>query len=114
MKNTTTILLLATTASFIGCESPQATTPPAVVVASATSNDGITATLWVNGIGCPGCIPSVEEPMMKLGGVQDVSIELQTGVVTVTLNESSPATQEELASAIEDGGFTLIKIEMPQ
>lgn len=113
MKNTLSLIVLSTMCPLIGCETPQTTTPKTVVVTtSATAAN--TATLWVNGIGCPGCIPSVEEPMMKLAGVEKVTVELQTGVVTVVLNDASSVTEEQLECAIEDGGFTLTKIEMPQ
>jgi copper chaperone CopZ len=108
-----TILALSASTLFVACEAPPSSQSNEVeVITTATSSN--TATLWVNGIGCPGCIPSVEEPMMKLSGVTGVSVALQTGVVTVNLDPNTPASEEQLAGAIEDGGFTLTKIEMPQ
>ncbi|HIA72513.1 MAG TPA: copper chaperone [Phycisphaerales bacterium] len=114
MKNITSIIVLSLTSILIGCDSPMPVNSTEAIVQPAVATGENTATLWVNGIGCPGCIPSVKEPMLKLNGVQAVSVELQTGVVTVTLNETNPATQDQLSGAIEDGGFTLTKIEMPQ
>ena len=108
-----TLIALSASTVFMACEAPPTThTNEVKVVTTATASN--TATLWVNGIGCPGCIPSVEEPMMKLAGVTGVSVELQTGIVTVNLNPNTPASEAQLAGAIEDGGFTLTKIEMPQ
>ncbi len=108
-----TLIVSTALLSLLGCETtPSATQDPAPTLAISTVPN--TAILWVNGIGCPGCIPKVEEPMMKLQGVEGVSIALQTGMVTVQLNADNPATREQLEGAIKDGDFTLTKIEMPQ
>ena len=61
---------------------------------------------WVSRLYC-------EDPVLKLSGVTGIAVELSTGIVTVTLNSDSPASQQQLEGAIEDGGFTLTKIEMP-
>ena len=116
------IILIATTATLLftlGCEvAPQSSSISQSTGQASEYNADLssenTATLWVKGIGCPGCIPSVEGPLTKLLGVDGVSVDLPTGKVTVALNSSQPATREQLVNAIGDSGFTLDRIEMPQ
>jgi len=43
-----------------------------------------------------------------------VAIDLETGRVDVVLADKGPPTREQLAKAIEESGFTLDRIDMPQ
>ncbi len=85
--------------------------PPAA--ASAPATDGRTALIWVNGMGCPLCANNVDSQLKKVPGVEDVKINLGTGIVNVRLSSSGPSTQAQLEQAIDRTGFTLVRIQMP-
>ncbi len=75
---------------------------------------GRTATLWVKGLACPYCVHNIEKQLVSMPGVERVHVDLPTGKVRVALEVVSPATRESLTGAIDDSGFTLDRIEMPQ
>lgn len=110
------LALLTSLALGVGC---QTTTPAANQnnTAQEPSSDfapETTAFLWVKGIGCPLCVPNIEDPLTALPGVDRVHVDLSTGKVDVALNPAHPATQQALIDAIDDSGFTLDRIEMPE
>ena len=57
---------------------------------------------------------NVDRQFAELSGVEQVHIDLPTGKVMVALTIEQPATREQLAKAIDDSGFTLDRIEMPE
>jgi len=73
-----------------------------------------TATLWVKGLACPFCVHNIDGPLAEIEGVERVHIDLPTGKVRVALAADHPATRQQLVDAIDDSGFTLDRIEMPQ
>lgn len=85
-----------------------ATPPPADAVTSAR-----TALLWVNGMGCPLCSNNVDQQLRQVRGVEDVRINLGTGLVSAELSATEPPTEQQLATAIDRTGFTLVRIQMP-
>lgn len=103
-----------------------ATTPPvasqpaapgasagAVAGAADGTSSSHTALIWVNGMGCPLCSNNVDAQLKQVRGVEDVRINLGTGLVSADLSPSAPPTEQQLASAIDRTGFTLVKIQMP-
>ena len=110
------LALLTALALSAGCQ----TTTPAASHNDTPREPGsdfaprTTALLWVKGIGCPLCIPNIEGPLTALPGVDRVHVDLSTGKVDVALNPEHPATQQALIDAIDDSGFTLDRIEMPE
>lgn len=81
--------------------------------ASTPAIDGRTALIWVNGMGCPLCANNVDSQLKKVPGVEDVKINLGTGIVNVRLSSCGPSTQAQLEQAIDRTGFTLVRIQMP-
>ncbi len=73
-----------------------------------------TATLWVKGLACPYCVNNIDRQLTGMKGVQRVHVDLPTGEVRVLLLTKNSATQGQLIKAIDDSGFTLDRIEMPQ
>lgn len=74
--------------------------------------EGDGALLYVNGLGCPLCATNLEPQLKRVRGVNNVAIDLGAGTARVNLEPGaarpSPA---RLKKAVEDAGFTLVKIE---
>lgn len=70
------------------------------------------ATLWVNGLGCPQCASNIDLQLERVSGVESIYTDLSVGKVTVGFSAGakhpSPA---DLSEAVEDAGFTLVKVE---
>ncbi len=108
-------------AILTGCQShPKQTNANS---AGATRNSGSytttsaspdrTATLYVQGMACPLCANNIDDQLMRIKGVEQVTVDLGTGKVLAKLSPDNPPSQDELAAAIERSGFTLDRIEMP-
>jgi copper chaperone CopZ len=82
--------------------------------APATATDAHTAVLTVHGMGCPQCANNVDSQLMKVPGVESVSIDMGSGKVLAKLSPSNHPTRDQLAKAIDQTGFTLVKIDMPR
>lgn len=70
------------------------------------------AVLYVNGMGCPLCATNINMQLERVPGVTDVKVDLGVGKVTIGMlpgtKHPSPAV---LGEAVEDAGFTLVKVE---
>ncbi|MFD1849668.1 copper chaperone CopZ [Oceanobacillus bengalensis] len=66
-----------------------------------------TLTLDVKGMTCGHCKMSVEGALNELEGVSNVEVDLTTGNVTVSYDESK-VTLESLRNAIEDQGYDVV------
>ena len=64
-----------------------------------------TSTWSVTGMTCGHCVASVTEELGELDGVQDVSVVLDTGAVTVT--STQPLDRAEVQAAVEEAGYAL-------
>jgi copper chaperone CopZ len=73
-----------------------------------------TAVLTVHGMGCPQCANNVDSQLMKVPGVESVTIDMGSGKVLAKLSPDKHPTRDQLAKAIDETGFTLVKIDMPQ
>jgi copper ion binding protein len=63
----------------------------------------INSSYTVAGMTCAHCVRSVSEAVSAIEGVKEVSIDLDSGVVTVTSAESVGAGQ--VRAAIEEAGY---------
>lgn len=105
-----TLMLLAAALVAGGCASKQATTDTAPAEPAQTLT-GDTAVLTVFGLSCPLCANNVDKQLMRVEGVTGVKADLKSGLVVVHLDPSNPPTRDDLANAIEESGFTLVKID---
>lgn len=64
-----------------------------------------TATYTVDGMTCGHCVASVTGALTELPGVSDVSIDLDTGAVTVTSDEALDT--EAVRAAVDEAGYAL-------
>jgi len=59
----------------------------------------------VTGMTCGHCVASVTEEVSAIPGVQDVQVDLPTGVVAVT--SEAPLDPAAVAAAVEEAGYAL-------
>lgn len=64
-----------------------------------------TFTFRVEGMTCDHCRHAVTAEICALTGVQDVTVDLPTGIVTVST--AQPIDRTELAAAVDEAGYTL-------
>jgi copper chaperone len=63
------------------------------------------STYTVTGMTCSHCVASVTEEISGIDGVTDVSVDLPTGVVTVTSDRALDA--ERVRAAVAEAGYQL-------
>ena len=115
------IILAAAVMAFAGCGPSSSTSTSNDIVTggdqsvvAAAPADSNTAVLHVNGMGCPLCANNVDQQLLAIKGVEQVKIDLGTGQVLARLSPDNQPTREQLAKAVADSGFTLVKIDMPR
>ena len=59
----------------------------------------------VVGMTCDHCARSVSNEIRKIGGVDDVAVDLATGVVTVT--SSGHVASRDISAAVTEAGYAL-------
>jgi len=64
-----------------------------------------TSTYTVTGMTCQHCVASVTEEVQEISGVENVEIDLPTGVVTITSAE--PLDDAAVTAAVEEAGYNL-------
>ena len=62
-------------------------------------------TYTVSGMTCGHCVASVTEEVQEIPGVQDVSVVLDTGAVTVTSDQG--VDDAAVKAAVEEAGYQL-------
>ncbi len=63
------------------------------------------ATYQVTGMTCGHCAHAVTQELKNLGGVQDVTVELNPGSTSaVTVSSNAPLTAEAVAAALDEAG----------
>jgi len=65
----------------------------------------VTATWTVEGMTCQHCVNAVTEEVAKLPGVQQVAVDLPTGVVTVT--SAGPLDADAVRVAVDEAGYAV-------
>jgi copper chaperone len=116
MRCVSFVMVFLLFALAVGCEKSRTvqTSVPALAGSDAPPAAGApTAVMHVRGMACPQCAYNVDLQLLKVPGVTDVKVNMATGVVTAQLSPDDPPTREQLAAAIRETGFTLVKIEMP-
>ena len=113
--------LVGMASMFAGCASSPSTPEEGVVhtaspeeVAATHSTTPVTASsalLYVNGMGCPLCVTSIDKQLERLPGVTNIDTDLGTGIVTVSFSGPDRPSPHQLSEATKDAGLTLAKIE---
>lgn len=61
--------------------------------------------ITVTGMTCRHCVASVTEEISEIDGVQDVAVDLSTGVVSVTSDRE--LDHAAIAAAVDEAGYAL-------
>ena len=64
-----------------------------------------TSTYTVVGMTCGHCVASVSEEVGGIAGVEQVDVDLETGLVTVT--SETPVDDATVKAAVEEAGYSL-------
>ena len=59
----------------------------------------------VTGMTCGHCVASVTEEVQEIAGVEDVSVDLPTGAVSIT--STAPLEESAVRAAVEEAGYQL-------
>ena len=71
-----------------------------------TSEDTkMSKTYHVEGMTCEHCVKSVTEEIFEVPGVEDVTVELESGRVTVT---GENLTDSAIVEAVNEAGYTVV------
>jgi copper chaperone CopZ len=68
----------------------------------------VTQTYTVTGMTCGHCVSAVTGELTSLKGVDDVQIDLGSGVVTVT--SEAPLDAAEVRAAVDEAGYELADV----
>ncbi len=63
--------------------------------------------LQVDGLACPFCAFGIEKRLNTIEGVRDTVVDLEQGIVVVSMTEGSMLTEEVAREKVKDAGFTL-------
>lgn len=83
------------------------------LAATAVLADSHVYKLYVDGLACPFCAYGVEKKVGGLDGVEKIDIDIDGGVVLVTLADGATLDEAAAKQAIDEAGFTLRKFEAP-
>lgn len=70
--------------------------------------------LTVHGLSCPLCASNLDGQLLRIAGIERVSLDLQTGTATVRLRERHTVTAADLVEAVRQSGFTLQEIRITE
>jgi mercuric ion binding protein len=82
---------------------------PVAALAGATQYQ-----LRVDGLACPFCAYGIEKELNRTDGVESLDIDINAGIVTVTMADGATITEDQAKQIIEDAGFTLRGFEEMQ
>ncbi len=63
--------------------------------------------LRVDGLACPFCAYGIEKELKRTEGVAGIAIDINAGIVTVTMTEGATMTEAKASQIVKDAGFTL-------
>ncbi len=66
--------------------------------------------LVVHGLSCPLCASNLDQQLLRIDGVSDMWVDLQTGYVQVEIESAKTVSATDLNRAVRNAGFTLREI----
>ncbi len=63
--------------------------------------------LRVDGLACPFCAYGIEKELKRTEGVAGIAIDINAGIVTVTMTEGATMAEAKASQIVKDAGFTL-------
>jgi len=80
--------------------------------AYAQSNDHDQFSVKVDGLGCPFCAYGLEKKFNELKQIEDVSIEMETGMMTFTYPTTEMLTTERVEQQVDAAGYTAVHVKV--
>lgn len=102
MKHVLLVTALGTLSLLAGCSTPT----PSMDHADSRGN---TATYEVYGMDCPGCHGGLEKNLEKIPGVLKADANWKQQRVTLSMDETTAVSAEQITQAVNDSNFTLGK-----
>jgi len=78
-----------------------------LLLTTAASASQATYQLRVDGLACPFCAYGIEKRLTRTEGVASIAIDIEAGVVTVTMAQGATLAEEQAKRIVEEAGFTL-------
>lgn len=78
----------------------------ALVWSPAALADGTRYQMRVDGLACPYCAYGIEKNLKKIDGVEKIDIDLNNGLVTVSVAAGVTLTDAQMKNLFTDAGFT--------
>jgi copper chaperone CopZ len=72
-----------------------------------SSAHAATYQLAVDGLACPFCAYGLERQLMKIGGVEDIAVDIGSGITIVTTEDGMTLDRQTAEEAVKTAGFTL-------
>ncbi len=69
--------------------------------------------LAVDGLACPFCAYGIEKKLGAIAGVSGIDIDIDKGVVRVTMAEGAKLSEPAAREAVKSAGFTLRRFAGP-
>lgn len=66
--------------------------------------------LVVHGLSCPLCASNLDQQLLRIDGVSDMWVDLQTGYVQIEIESGKTVAATDLNGAVRNAGFTLREI----
>ena len=63
--------------------------------------------LQVDGLACPFCAYGIEKELNRADGVENLDIDINSGVIIVTMADGAALSEAEADRIVQDAGFTL-------
>lgn len=63
--------------------------------------------LQVDGLACPFCAYRLEKQLSAIEGVERIDVDIETGMVTVTMADGATLDEPEAKQVVEAAGFEL-------
>ena len=76
-----------------------------------TKQERVYVKIEIKGLACPYCAFGMEKELKEISGVENVEIELKTGLAFISTPLKQKPMKEELEKIITESGFTVGKIE---
>ena len=64
----------------------------------------------VLGMSCPFCAYGVEQKLKKLDGVVELTVQLESGLATLVMQDGADVSNETLRETVKDAGFEAAKV----
>lgn len=78
----------------------------------AQDNSKDAFTVKVDGLGCPFCAYGLEKKFKELKGINDVNIDMETGIFTFTFPTDKALSVQKVENQVDAAGYTAVKVDV--